>query len=345
MLTVVILSAIGIFICVLLFSWYQINPENWTGKYTNFTPIFNINTARMTGTVTVAGVETPLKGGIITVSYRKAIVRADGTYDLRAIKPGIYSVHISYKDRILKQESVALLRGENKHHFSIESIVADCMARHIPAGATDSEMFKPLPPKTYDRGNPELKRVAITLDDGWFEHNELLDLFQSYGIRCTVFIIGGRGIGDGRPHWIRKMDNMGFEVCNHTLNHDTITLLTDDELERNIRKAQRNITKVTGKMYPYLRPPYGSYDKRTLNILARNGFKAIFWTISIQDTYKGAKTAHQVSHVLKNLKNGAIILAHFRAYNTYEVMKELIPKILEQGYDIVTVSKVLEGLE
>lgn len=309
----------------------------------DYKPRYNINTARMTGQVTVAGVENPLKGGIVTVLHRNAIINADGSYVLSPVKPGTYTIKITYNNRSLIEESITLSEGVNIYNVSIQSIVPGLMVRYIPAGTPDSEMFKPVTPGIYTRGNPELKRVAITLDDGWFEHNELLDLIHSYGIRCTVFIIGGRGIGDGRPHWIKKMDEMGFEVCNHTLDHKIITKLPDDKLEENIRKAQRNITNVTHKMYPYLRPPFGVYDKRTVNVLARNGFKAILWTVSINDTYRGVKSANQVAHVLKHLKNGAIILAHFRAHNTYTVIKELIPKIQEQGYEIVTVSEVLEG--
>ncbi|MBN2534642.1 MAG: polysaccharide deacetylase family protein [Spirochaetales bacterium] len=344
LIIVLISFSVGILMCMVFFSWSPLDMGKWTNNYMNFKPIRTINTAKLKGTITIAELETPLKGGIVTVLHRNAIVGADGIYTLPPIKPGIYSIRITYHNRILKEEDILLLPGANNHSFAINSIIPDIMVRHIPEDMPDSGMFRPVTPGVYDRGNPALKRVAITLDDGWFEHNELLDLLHSYGIRCTVFIVGGRGIGDGRPHWIKKMDDMGFEVCQHTLDHTTITSLPDDKLEENIRKAQKNISKVTHKIYPYFRPPYGTYDKRTLDILAGNGYKIILWTVSIQDTRRGARTENQVAYVLKHLRNGAIILAHFRAYNTYKVIEELIPKIIEQGYDIVTVSEVLEGL-
>jgi peptidoglycan-N-acetylglucosamine deacetylase len=298
----------------------------------------------MSGNVILTHLETPLKGGILTVSHKRALVNHDGSYTLPPIKPGTYHMTITHNDRLLHEETLVLNKGVNTRDYTIETIVAGCMARYTPHGITDEEMFRPIPPATYAKGNPELKRVAITIDDGWFEHNALLDLFRSYGIRCTVFIIGGRGIGDGRPHWIKKMDAMGFEVCNHTYDHSTITTLSDEKLEENLRKAQRNISSVTHKVYPYFRPPFGTYDKRTLDIAAKNGFKVVLWSVSIKDTYRGIKVKKQVDHVLKHLQNGAIILAHFGAYNTLEVMEQLIPKILEQGYKIGTVSEVLEGL-
>jgi peptidoglycan/xylan/chitin deacetylase (PgdA/CDA1 family) len=340
----IILSSLGLLICVLLFSWLTLDPGIITKRFLHYRPSHIINTAQMSGKVMLSHLETPLKGGIITVSHKRALINSDGTYTLPPIKPGAYPMTITHYGRLLHEETTLLKKGSNTRDYSIATIVADCMARNIPQGSTDEEIFKPIPPSVHDRGNPELKRVAITIDDGWFEDNPLLDLFQSYGIRCTVFIIGGRGIGDAKPHWIKKMDDMGFEVCNHTLDHSIITDLSDEKLEENLRQAQKNITNVTHKIYPYFRPPFGTYDKRTLDIAAKNGFKIILWTVSIKDTYRKIKVKQQVDYVLEHLQNGAIILAHFEARNTLEVMEELIPIILEKGYEIGTVSEVLEGL-
>ncbi|MBN2439787.1 MAG: polysaccharide deacetylase family protein [Spirochaetales bacterium] len=342
---IVMLASFGVLLSVLLFSWLTLNPGIFRNKYTHFKPLHAINTARLTGKIIIAELENPLKGGIVTVSYRHAIIGKDGMYDLPMIKPGTYTMTVMRNNRILYEQPVTLEKGENTVNLAFKTIVPGCMARHITEDMTDEELFKPVTPAVYTRGNPRLKRVAITIDDGWFEHHTLLDLFKSYGIRCTVFIIGGKGIGNARPEWIKKMDTMGFEVCMHTLDHSIITTLTNEKLMENLRKAQMNITKVTHKIYPYFRPPFGTYDKRTLEVVAAQGFKIIQWTVSIKDTNSGVIPEKQVAHVMDRLQNGAIILAHFGAHNTLAVIKELIPRILEKGYEIVTVSEVLEGLE
>jgi peptidoglycan/xylan/chitin deacetylase (PgdA/CDA1 family) len=299
---------------------------------------------RVNGMVSVSDLFHVPAGGIVSYANKRAIVEKDGSYCIDSITPGWYSVSVSFDNIIMVKDEVFLREGENRVDFLATIIIPPLMKRRISEDMNEDDIFKPVAPRAYRRGNPAFKRVAITIDDGWFEDNRLLDLFHEYNIRCTVFIIGGMGIGNKRPHWIKKMDDMGFEVCGHTCTHTIITELSDEKLEEELRECQHVISGVTHTMYPYFRPPFGIYDERTLGIVARNGYKVIHWSNSIHDTLKRVKKKYQVSSLLKNLKNGDIIISHFGAYNTYEVMKEIIPEIQKRGYEIVTVSEVLEGI-
>jgi peptidoglycan/xylan/chitin deacetylase (PgdA/CDA1 family) len=265
-------------------------------------------------------------------------------YSLELKQSGSIDVLLGFDDGIIREDSVDIKTGNNQRDFNIDTFVPRIMMRHLNREIPDSEMFSPVPIQVYYRGNAAFKRVAITLDDGFSRDDTLLDLLEQYGVRCTVFIIGGRGIGTKRGDWIERMDGMGFEVCNHTFNHTPITSLSDTALEKELRDTQKVITGITKKMYPYFRPPSGIYDKRTLGIVARNGFLLINWSNSIGDSVKGNTVPRQVQYVFDHLKAGDIILAHFGAYNTYEVMKQIIPGIRKRGFELVTISEILEGM-
>jgi peptidoglycan/xylan/chitin deacetylase (PgdA/CDA1 family) len=337
-IVVVIFLLFTAFCCAVLLFVYNEGGEK-KGTFFKFGAGTLVN-----GRVSVSDLSHAPAGGIVSYAHKQAIIERDGSYFIDSIKPGWYSVSVSFNDIIMVKDEVFLKKGENRVDFLATIIIPPLMRRHIPEGMTDEEIFKPVAPRVYRRGNPAFKRVAITIDDGWFEDNKLLDLLNEYGIRCTVFIIGGMGIGNKRPHWIKKMDDIGFEVCGHTMSHSIITELSDEKLEEELRQCQNVISGVTHAMYPYFRPPFGIYDDRTLDIIARNGYKIIHWSNSINDTLRHVRKKYQVSSLLKNLKNGDIIISHFGAYNTYEVMKEIIPEIWKMGYEIVTVSEVLKGM-
>jgi peptidoglycan/xylan/chitin deacetylase (PgdA/CDA1 family) len=282
--------------------------------------------------------------GIVTIGSRQSFIADDGFFEVKGLLPQKYCVEVSYENREVMVETVELFAGVNQVNFTINRVIPSFMFKQITGDMSEEEIFSPVAQKVFSHGNKNLKRIAITIDDGWVRDYPLLELLKSYGIRCTVFIIAGRGIGNKHPEWIKTMDEMGFEVCSHTYDHTPITKRSDKKLVEDLRKSQMVFSNVTHKKYPYFRPPFGLYDERTLRIVAENGFYIIYWSNSIHDTKKGMTVEKQVESVMKKLANGDIILSHFGAYNTYKVFKIIIPKILEKGYEFVTLSEVLEGV-
>lgn len=300
--------------------------------------------AEVCGIISFTYTDSIPEGGVALLDNFKTTVEKDGSFYFDNIPVNRYNFLFYYNSGLILKNEIILQKGFNETLVNIDTIIPAFMVRNITHETSELEIFKPVQKKVFCSGNPELKRIAITIDDGWFRDDRFLNLFKKYNVRCTVFIIGGRGIGNKNPDWLRKMDEMGFEICNHTYNHYRMTELSDNDLIEDLRKSQMVITNVTNKLYPYLRPPFGVYDERTLKVAAENGYYIILWSNSIDDTVEGIKLKDQVKNVMGNLKNGDIILAHFSAYNTYEVLEIIIPEILKQGYKLVTVSEVLEGL-
>jgi peptidoglycan/xylan/chitin deacetylase (PgdA/CDA1 family) len=68
----------------------------------------------------------------------------------------------------------------------------------------------------------------------------------------------------------------------------------------------------------------------------------ILWSIDTRDwSNRNKKTIVKI--VKKEVKNGSIILFHDRISATLEAIDELIPWLQEQGYDLVTVTELLES--
>ena len=193
------------------------------------------------------------------------------------------------------------------------------------------------------RGNPNLKRVALTLDDGWNADMRILDLIKKLKIKFTTFLIGDRGVADAHPEFVKAIKDAGGEVCSHTWDHYVMKGKDEGTVMDEIWKSQEVITKVTNEIYPYIRFSGGAYDQPALEWTAREGFWMVNWTISDNDTARGVTPDSQVNAILGNLQPGAIILCHWGGHNTYDVLARAIPEIQSRGYEVTSLTRVFEG--
>lgn len=204
-------------------------------------------------------------------------------------------------------------------------------------------MLDPVEPTVIRTGNTSLMRIAITLDDGWNPDLRLLDLFKSYNIKFTAFLIGERGVCDIHPEFLQAIQGAGGEVCNHTATHSLMQGRDPNFVIDQIWRAQNNISRVTGRIYPYIRFLGGSYDDTSVNTAAAEGFYVVNWNLSIGDTVVGNTTDRQIAGVLNGLSPGSIILCHWGGYHTFDVLSVLIPEMQRRGYEVTSLTRVLEG--
>lgn len=193
------------------------------------------------------------------------------------------------------------------------------------------------------RGNPDLKRVALTLDDGWNADMRILELLKKWKIKYTTFLIGGRGVVESNPEFVKAIKDGGGEVCSHTWDHYVMRGKDEATMMMEIWKSQEVITKITHEVYPYIRFSGGAYDQPALDLAAREGYWVVNWSASDNDTAPGVTPDSQVNAILGGLQNGAIILAHWGGHNTYDVLARAIPEIQKRGYEVTSLSRVLEG--
>lgn len=180
--------------------------------------------------------------------------------------------------------------------------------------------------------------VALTFDDGPSIYTEeILETLKKYNSNATFFVLGNKI--DAHSDTIIKMYQEGNEIGNHSYNHRSLTKLSKEELKEQIDKTQDIIKKYTGFTPIYLRPTYGSINQ---NIRNNTDLQIILWNVDTKDwKYKNVNTI--VNNALKDVKDGSIILMHDTHKRTSEAVKILIPKLIENGYQLVTISELKEA--
>lgn len=180
--------------------------------------------------------------------------------------------------------------------------------------------------------------VALTFDDGPSAHTDrLLDIFSASGGKGTFFIVGN--VIEGREATLQRMVSSGHEIGGHSWNHRQMTKLDPAELTNQIMNTRAKLYQVTGMDTTIIRPPYGSYNDQVKATAAELGVALINWSVDTLDwKHKDANKVY--NSIMDQAKDGAIILCHDLHKSTVDAMERVIPDLIAQGYQLVTVSEL-----
>lgn len=101
-----------------------------------------------------------------------------------------------------------------------------------------------------------------------------LSLFDEMQIQATFFVVGLDTSIPEKAKIIRQIANAGHEIANHSYGHTIpFTQLTQDEIEKDINKANVELEKVTGVRPVGFRAPGYGVDERVIKILEKYQFQ------------------------------------------------------------------------
>ena len=159
------------------------------------------------------------------------------------------------------------------------------------------------------------KNIALTFDDGPHPVHtpEILDILAEYGIKATFFVIGENATWYG--DLVKTEYESGHEIGNHTYSHHmNLKKLSYDGICAEIENAE--------------------------NVIYEN---IECWSVDTRD-WAHTPTDEIVKNVLSSVKEGDIILFHDYVSGespTPAALKQIIPTLLDEGYNFVTVSELM----
>lgn len=184
-------------------------------------------------------------------------------------------------------------------------------------------------------GNTQEKKVYFTFDLGYEAgHTEkILDILKENNIKAIFFLCGNYLKED---YLINKMINEGHSIGNHTDKHKDLPTLSEEAIKKDIVTLQEDFkTSYNNTPMKFFRPPQGRFSEKVLKIANAEKLKTTLWSIAIVDWGKFPINAAECANKIeKRLHPGAIILSHITNSGTPEMLKLLIPKITEKGYQI-----------
>ena len=188
--------------------------------------------------------------------------------------------------------------------------------------------------KNIDSSKP---MVALTFDDGPnpSSSNRILDILVKYNVTATFFDLGS--LVEAYPDVVKREEAVGCEVGSHTYSHLNLNNLSADGVIDEINKSKKAFEKVLGHDVTLMRPPYGNANDI---VKANTPYPIINWNVDTLD-WKSKNKDAVVNEVRKigNL-DGKIILMHSIYETTADAVEVIVPELLNDGYQLVTVSQL-----
>lgn len=195
------------------------------------------------------------------------------------------------------------------------------------------------------------KMIALTLDDAPSPYTrEIAAILADNGAHATFFVIGGQVEDDGgaRPDArLRELVRAGHELGNHAMQDEPSRALADDVLVDQVMEVHGKIEaayraeQTALPPFNYFRPGSGFFSERMLKIMSTINHRVVLGGIYPHDP----QIPHawlNARHILSLARPGGIIICHDRRPWTAPMLAVVLPELRRRGYQIVTVTRLLE---
>lgn len=183
----------------------------------------------------------------------------------------------------------------------------------------------------------EPPKIAITFDDGPSSQctGRLLDGLKERNVKATFFLIGENA--KENPELVKRLDEEGHLIGNHTYHHVEITKVSDEEAKKEILDTNKVITSITGKSVEYMRPPFGLWQR---NLEMEIEVLPVMWTIDPLD-WTTENVDEIVNKVVTEAEENDIILLHDCYDSSVDATLRIIDILQKKGFEFVTVDQLI----
>lgn len=189
------------------------------------------------------------------------------------------------------------------------------------------------------RGSQEEKYVALTFDDGPSGRftRRLLEGLEERGAKATFLLCGYR---------IREYQDTGelvfqsgHEVGLHGCSHKCMGIMSCPEVMREIRETMELLPQ--DKQVRFLRPPGGKLNDAVRQAAKEAELAILNWSLDTRD-WATDDTEQIVQRVLRNIKDGDVILMHDMSDSSVNAALRIIDELTQRGFRFVTASELAQ---
>lgn len=179
------------------------------------------------------------------------------------------------------------------------------------------------------------KKIYLTFDCG-YENGftpKILDVLKRQKVVAAFFVT--KPFIREEAKLVKRMKKEGHIVGNHTVHHKSMPTLSDRDNKQEIIDCAQYCKEATGyDMDPFIRPPMGEYNERTLALTKKMGYRTIFWSMAYVDFKVDQQPGkdYVIEHFQKYTHKGAIPLIHNISRSNAEALETVIINLKKEGY-------------
>jgi peptidoglycan/xylan/chitin deacetylase (PgdA/CDA1 family) len=196
------------------------------------------------------------------------------------------------------------------------------------------------------QGPRDRKDVALTFDDGPGAGTApILEILDHYRVPATFFLCGMHV--RRTPSLAAEIVAAGHEPGNHTDTHPRLWMRSPLFIREELRRAQDSIAGATGVVPRLFRPTYGVRWFGLRVAQEELGLLGVMWSTIGRDWALDAPAVSR--RLIAGVRNGAIFCLHdgrernaeADASNTVEAVRLAIPRLLDDGWEFLPVSRLV----
>lgn len=178
--------------------------------------------------------------------------------------------------------------------------------------------------------------VAFSFDDGpnGDKTITLVNELEKRNMSATFFMVGYKLNNDIEA--VKHVHNSHSEIGYHSWNHTDFKKQSKEKIIEEFNKTDNIINEITGGHLYLTRPPYGSYNKTTLEALQT---PLIRWNLDTND-WRYRDVEHIKKYVLENISDGSIILFHDTYDTTIEAAVWLMEELKNRDIQVMNVTEL-----
>jgi peptidoglycan-N-acetylglucosamine deacetylase len=186
------------------------------------------------------------------------------------------------------------------------------------------------------RGPVGARRVALTFDDGPLPlTRDYLDCLDDLGVPATFFLMGD--LVERDPDSLRDYVRRGHQVAAHGYHHTKFSTMTSRDLASELKKCGE-IFGTQAQARPWVRPPHGALNARSLAVAVASGWSIAMWSFDSHD-YKLQTADALVERCSPTaISDGEIVLLHEGQRWTLDALPRIVAGLRQAGLECVTMN-------
>ncbi|MCI8310009.1 MAG: polysaccharide deacetylase family protein [Clostridia bacterium] len=184
-------------------------------------------------------------------------------------------------------------------------------------------------------GNKDKNYVYLTFDLGYEAGytSTILDALKENNVKAAFFITGH--YLNTQTDLVKRMIEEGHIVGNHTVNHKSLSNLSDEEIKNEVMTLHNALYEKLGYEMTYFRPPKGEFSERVLDVVTKLNYKTALWSFAYDDwdENKQGREEYGKRKILDNLHNGDVLLLHATSKDNAAILDSTIKETIKMGYE------------
>lgn len=187
------------------------------------------------------------------------------------------------------------------------------------------------------RLDKEKPMLALTFNAGPDAEvtGKLLDVLQENNVHATFFVDPDK-LNNDTGSLLKRMRRMGCEVGFYISDPGELADYPTADLRKTVNDRIKKIEQFSGMKCSIARP-YGGYMQDMIYDAVK--LPVIFWSVDTEDAvYDDAATTRSLAQTYAS--DGGIVIMHDQYDSTVNAVRNLIPDLKKDGYQLLTVSEL-----